>query len=207
MVSNNLLKRIIVSLIIFTSYFTLSLFSFESVKYFITIIYILIVVEILSNFKSKRYTIILYLSISYLSLYLIDFDTKNLIKFNLFISIIILFDSFSYIIGKIFGKTKIAFSFSPNKTLEGLIGGIFFSFIISIFYCIIFNINISLYLIIFIFLIIFSSFIGDMIESYFKRINNLKNASNYLPGHGGFFDRFDSLIFSILSYSIFNNLI
>ena len=200
MVSNNLLKRIIVSLIIFTSYFTLSLFSFESVKYFITIIYILIVVEILSNFKSKRYTIILYLSISYLSLYLIDFDTKNLIKFNLFISIIILFDSFSYIIGKIFGKTKIAFSFSPNKTLEGLIGGIFFSFII-------FNINISLYLILFIFLIIFSSFIGDMIESYFKRINNLKNASNYLPGHGGFFDRFDSLIFSILSYSIFNNLI
>ena len=138
---------------------------------------------------------------------MIDFDTKNLIKFNLFISIIILFDSFSYIIGKIFGKTKIAFSFSPNKTLEGLIGGIFFSFIISIFYCIIFNINISLYLILFIFLIIFSSFIGDMIESYFKRINNLKNSSNYLPGHGGFFDRFDSLIFSILTYSIFNNLI
>ena len=47
------------------------------------------------------------------------------------------------------------------------------------------------------------TFIGDIIESIFKRLNNLKNSSNYLPGHGGFFDRFDSFIFAIFPYYIF----
>ena len=57
-------------------------------------------------------------------------------------------------------------------------------------------------LIIFICLIILTAFIGDIIESIFKRINNLKNSSELIPGHGGLFDRFDSFLFSIIFYSI-----
>ena len=49
-------------------------------------------------------------------------------------------------------------------------------------------------------MIILSSFTGDIIESFFKRKNNIKNSSNFLPGHGGFFDRFDSFIFSVIPF-------
>ena len=43
---------------------------------------------------------------------------------------------------------------------------------------------------------------GDIVESYFKRKNDLKNSSEFIPGHGGVFDRFDSFLFSIIIYSI-----
>ena len=57
--------------------------------------------------------------------------------------------------------------------------------------------NLSLY-----FLLI--SIIGDLIESYFKRKNNIKDSSQFLPGHGGYFDRFDSFIASIIFLTIFS---
>ena len=62
--------------------------------------------------------------------------------------------------------------------------------------------TINIELIIFIFIIIISALIGDLIESFFKRKSNLKNSSEFIPGHGGVFDRFDSFIFSIIIYSI-----
>jgi len=131
----------------------------------------------------------------------LDFNKNNFTKFNLLIIIIISFDIFSYLIGSKIGKNTIAISISPNKTYEGLFGGIISSIFISIFYSLYINLTVNLYLIIFILLIIVSSFIGDMVESYFKRQNNIKNSSNYLPGHGGFFDRFDSFIISIITYT------
>ena len=69
-----------------------------------------------------------------------------------------------------------------------------------------FEIKINKELIIYVFFIIFSSFIGDIIESYFKRKNNIKNSSGFIPGHGGIFDRFDSFLFSIIFYSISINI-
>ena len=78
--------------------------------------------------------------------------------------------------------------------------------LISTVFTLIYNIEISLNLYFFIILIIIFSFIGDIIESYFKRKNNLKNSSNFIPGHGGVFDRFDSFLFSIIIYSISVNI-
>ena len=51
------------------------------------------------------------------------------------------------------------------------------------------------------------SIVGDLIESYFKRKNNIKDSSKYLPGHGGYFDRFDSFIASIIMLTVFSKLL
>ena len=121
------------------------------------------------------------------------------------IIIIISFDIFSYIVGSSIGKNKFLNNISPNKTLEGLIGGLFFSYLMALVYCYTFNFDINLSLLFFIFLIISSSFVGDLIESIFKRKNNIKNSSNILLGHGGFFDRFDSFILSFITYALYSN--
>ena len=53
-------------------------------------------------------------------------------------------------------------------------------------------------------LVILFSFLGDFIQSYFKRINYLKDSGSFIPGHGGFFDRFDSFLLVIIPISILN---
>jgi len=118
--------------------------------------------------------------------------------------IIITFDIFSYFFGKIFGKTKIL-RVSPNKTLEGFLGGFITTYVFCFLYLIYFNLKINISLILITSLILIFAFIGDIIESYFKRKNYLKNSSNFIPGHGGVFDRFDSFLCSIIIYSLLNS--
>tara|TARA_B100001057_G_C22680269_1_gene883475 strand:+ start:346 stop:666 length:321 start_codon:yes stop_codon:yes gene_type:complete len=103
-----------------------------------------------------------------------------------------------------FGRTRLI-SISPNKTIEGLIGGVLLSLISATLLANYLSIEINLKSLIFISLIIIFAFFGDMIESFFKRKNELKNSSSFIPGHGGIFDRFDSFLFSIMFYSIFIN--
>ena len=112
-----------------------------------------------------------------------------------FLFIIILISSidiFSYISGKIFGKNKIIPSISPNKTLEGYLGG--FSFTI-LFFILFFNINNLIWTfvdLVYLTVIILLAFFGDLFMSFIKRIYDIKNTSNFLPGHGGILDRLDS---------------
>ena len=92
-------------------------------------------------------------------------------------------------------------SISPNKTYEGLIGGVIFTTFTMSFFNYIFTNYYTLSYILIILSIIFLSFVGDIIESYFKRLSKIKNSSKLIPGHGGFFDRFDSFI--LVTYGIF----
>ena len=202
MAYNNLIKRILISLIFFLVYFLFCFINFNFIFYLLIAIYLLIITEVIINFKKFKYLIIAYILISFIASLNIQFNNDYIIKFNLMILTVIIFDMFSYFVGYNYGKIKILNKISPNKTLEGLVGGLVFSFIISLMYSAYFNLKINSYLFIFIFAIIFSSFIGDIIESFFKRLNNLKNSSELLPGHGGFFDRFDSFILSLITYSL-----
>jgi phosphatidate cytidylyltransferase len=98
-----------------------------------------------------------------------------------------------YVFGKLFGGPKLI-KISPNKTWSGAFG----SLILSQFACLIFfldsnyilNINIFLFQ----FLLSVIGQIGDILMSYIKRINDKKDTSNFIPGHGGFLDRVDGLI-------------
>ena len=202
MVYKNLLSRFVISIIILFTYLSISIYNFEYMLIFIFALYFLIILEVIINFKKNKLLIIIYVLFSLSFIFNIDFVDKNLIKFNLMIITIISFDIFSYIFGSSFGKRKILIKISPKKTLEGLLGGIFASIMFSFVYSSYYNLDIDINLLIFVFLIILSAFIGDIIQSFFKRINGLKNSSNYLPGHGGFFDRFDSFLLSIIIYSL-----
>ena len=198
MVYKNLYNRLFFSLFFFVLYF-IALNNKYLLFIIGTFIYLFIFYEIYKYFKKFVKLILLYLFSSYFCFTYYFFNFYDFIIFNFFVSTIILFDSFSYFTGKIIGKKKIFKFISPKKTLEGYLGGIFFSNLFLITICYFINIELkNITLIILINLTILISILGDLIESYFKRINNIKDSSKYLPGHGGFFDRFDSFIASIM---------
>ena len=110
---------------------------------------------------------------------------------------VILTDSFCYYVGCRFGKHKLSHVISPNKTIEGAIGGT----TMCILFCLIFGIYVIgfpwYHALILGFIIAFCAQIGDLCESMIKRDAGVKDSSNVLPGHGGFLDRTDSYIFTI----------
>lgn len=119
-------------------------------------------------------------------------------------------DVFQYLMGKFFGKHKIVPTISPNKTLEGFIGGVLITIILSnILGFFLLKTDIITNSIIGITLGVFG-FCGDIFMSYLKRKTDVKDTGTLLPGHGGLLDRMDSLIFNaplffwILSFLIKN---
>tara|TARA_B100000575_G_scaffold67265_1_gene51969 strand:+ start:677 stop:1303 length:627 start_codon:yes stop_codon:yes gene_type:complete len=207
MVYKNFVLRSLVGVFLLLIYFTTLAINYNLIFFLIIFLYIILFIEINLYFKKNKLLILLYLLFSLIFFINIGFDKENIYNFNYMLFIIITFDIFSYVVGSRYGSKKILKKISPNKTLEGLIGGIIFSLLFSISLIILLEGQIKLNNILFIIVIISFSFIGDIIESYFKRINSLKNSSNFLPGHGGFFDRFDSLIFSMIPYSVFSNIL
>ncbi|MDW7675673.1 MAG: phosphatidate cytidylyltransferase [Bacillota bacterium] len=104
-------------------------------------------------------------------------------------------DTFAYFVGRAFGKQKLAPSLSPNKTREGAIGGLLGTILISVLFSNFF-LDISIYWAILIGAC--SSLLaqlGDLCESGLKRLANVKDSGNLIPGHGGVLDRFDSILF------------
>ena len=104
-------------------------------------------------------------------------------------------DSGAYFAGKTFGKRKMSPAVSPNKTIEGLIGGVITAIIVGWIAASAFDIRFdstAAMLGIFIATIIISV-LGDLVESMFKRASGIKDSGTIIPGHGGILDRIDSL--------------
>ena len=201
----NLSIRILSSFIFIILFSSIFFYYTDKIIYFITLIYFLICIEVFLNFKKSINVILLYISISYLSIAIYIIFVFNLYEFTAIVLVIICFDSFCYLFGKILGKHKILNKISPNKTYEGLFGGIIFTNLFFLIFYLnfdIYKISIDSNVFFFINMIILLSFLGDLIQSYFKRLNNIKDSSNFLPGHGGFFDRFDSFLLVIIPFSI-----
>ncbi len=205
MVYKNFLLRLLFTFLFISLYLLISYINFYYIFYLILIIYFLIFLEIYIYFIKYKLIIILYVILSFSSFLFIDFSNSEFKNFNLFIFIVITFDTFSYLIGSYFGRNKLTY-ISPNKTIEGFFGGIISSLCLSLILSYYLNFSINFNLTLYILLIIFAAFAGDIVESFFKRKNFLKNSSELIPGHGGVFDRFDSFLFSIIFYSISINI-
>ena len=106
-------------------------------------------------------------------------------------------DTGAYFIGKNFGKHKLAPHISPGKSIEGAIGG---AILVVSYLMLLKYFNLALYLptiittVKFALILTIVSIMGDLFESWLKRVAKVKDSSKILPGHGGVFDRIDSLI-------------
>jgi phosphatidate cytidylyltransferase len=115
-------------------------------------------------------------------------------------------DTFAYITGMLVGKHHFT-DISPNKTIEGCIGGaVMGTLIAAIYYFTLFNTYNVFILFLLTFLISITSQVGDLVFSYIKREYGVKDFSNLIPGHGGILDRLDSIIFAILGFVVFSSI-
>ena len=204
------IKRTITSFILIFLFLFIFLFYDKYLIYLAYLIYLIIILELIYNFRKNIYIffislIYLFFSLICLKLYFTTFYIKE--KFLFTILLVIIFDIASYIFGMKFGRLKILPIISPNKTYFGLITGLMTAFILGSLINYYYKIFETLLMIYFIFFTLSSAFLGDIIESIFKRKSKLKNSSNFLPGHGGFFDRFDSLIMVFIFLFLFNSII
>jgi phosphatidate cytidylyltransferase len=125
-----------------------------------------------------------------------DFPEGSKLVFFLLL-VVWLGDSGAYYVGKTFGKHKLSPRISPKKTVEGLLGGILASVITAvIIHYTFFEAFPLLHAIIAGVILSFAGVVGDLAESMWKRSAAVKDSGTLIPGHGGFLDRFDSILFT-----------
>ncbi len=186
--------------LIYNNYFSVIVFLF------ITSI-ICIEINQMKN-KNRSYLLFnLYLTFTVLSFFLFLFllitEIVSLLYILATIATIWLFDTFSYIGGKIIGGAKLMPKISSGKTLSGFITGVFVTVLIIqlLFYYLDIENKFTIYYTLF---IIALSFVGDTVVSMLKRYASIKDSGKIMPGHGGLLDRFDSFIIVFLIFGISN---
>lgn len=118
-------------------------------------------------------------------------------------------DTYAFIVGKLIGRTKLLEVISPNKTLEGMVGGTVFGvFIGTVFYHLFVSNMMPIYAVVImtLFLSVMGQF-GDLVFSAIKRYFGKKDFSNLISVHGGILDRLDSVVFVLLGFMFFMILI
>ena len=201
---NNFKKRFTVSLLAFPLIYIL-LYQKLLFNLLILIVFLFCLYEWNKIFKKKNPIFFLGLLILLVFLFslirIYNIEDFNL-KFLWLILITWLTDIGGYIFGKLFGGPKLV-KISPNKTWAGALGSLILS---QLAFLIFFLDNSYKFNVAIIFIQIFLSIvgqIGDILMSYIKRKNNKKDTSNFIPGHGGFLDRVDGLIWVIIIGNIF----
>lgn len=161
------------------------------------------------NYKLLLFSMIGFVYISLSCGFMINFRTIGIISgnsfsldFGLIMPLLIIAsmwinDTMAYIVGSLIGKTQMS-SISPKKTWEGTIGGGVLAVIVVTFLGYIFFKADVKQLIIITIIACTTGVLGDLFESKLKRLANVKDSGKIMPGHGGFLDRFDSLLMATI---------
>ena len=196
---SNFTKRFIISLLAFPLIYIL-LYQKYLFNILIIITFLLCIYEWVNLFSKKGLLfvfgiiILLIFLISILRIY--NFSEFNL-KFLWLILITWLTDIGGYIFGKLIGGPKLI-KISPNKTWSGLVGSIILSQFAFLIFFLDPNYKFNISILFSQFILSIAGQVGDIMMSYVKRINNKKDTSNLIPGHGGFLDRVDGLIWIMI---------
>lgn len=160
----------------------------------------LLFIRIIPMFEKKKFIVsVFYLISCFLFITLIPFDGLGNYQPIYILGLLILIwvnDTFAYLSGKNFGKHKLYEKISPKKTIEGFIGGLIACVIAG---GLIHHFSNTLSTIHWIILAVITSVfgtIGDLIQSKFKRQAGVKDSGTIMPGHGGVFDRLDSILYA-----------
>ena len=217
MINTELKKRILSSLFLIPITF---FFIFQNNFFFIFFLSIIFLVSSYEWIKMNKKDLIKIVGIYYLFFaFFMAYFLRDKFSLGIFILILIICiftDLGGYILGKIFKGPKLT-KISPKKTYSGSLGGFVLSIISVIIYIkyttigeatyfnllVLTNNNLVIDKMFFLFILFISlvSQIGDLIISYFKRLEKVKNTGKLLPGHGGLLDRIDGIIFAIpISY-------
>lgn len=146
------------------------------------------------------YAMVYYIIASFVALVILRYMQNGSFVFLLVFIIAWVSDGAAYFVGTFLGKTPLAPNISPKKTVEGAIGGVIFATLSAVVFGIIIELSVpgvkANYLVLTLlgFFLSIISMIGDLWASLIKREFGIKDYSNLLPGHGGIFDRFDSVL-------------
>jgi len=201
---SNFKKRFVISLLAFPLIYIL-LYQKILFNLLVVIIFLFCLYEWIKIFKKKN--IIFFLGLLILFFFLIsliriyNFEDYNL-KFLWLILLTWLTDIGGYIFGKLFGGPKLI-KISPNKTWAGAVGSIILSQFAFLIFFLDANYKFNFYILFSQLFLSIIGQIGDILMSYIKRKNNKKDTSNFIPGHGGFLDRVDGLIWIIIFGNFF----
>lgn len=149
----------------------------------------------IKHMRIKSLLACFYISVPFLAAAIMNLHSE---LSHVLISIMILIwvsDSCAYFVGSRVGKRKLFPSISPKKTWEGFYGAGMCVFIASYIVGSLFKVHTLEFWMIFALIIWILGSLGDLIASQVKRIHKVKDSGSILPGHGGFFDRFDAFIF------------
>ena len=209
--NSNIKKRILTSILLISLLIGMFFYSYIMIISLIIIaiiswieFYALISKILKKNILKDRFLRFIYktLSLFYLSglvylIFAIESDYSELKIYLLYsVLVAIMSDIGGLVCGKIFKGKKLT-KISPNKTISGAIGSFIFSiFLIPIFYKTYIDQNLLKILLITV-IISLTSQLGDLLISLLKRKAKVKDTSDLLPGHGGFLDRIDGIIFAI----------
>lgn len=145
----------------------------------------------------------LYITLPFCLLLLISYEYKleNTLYYYAFVLAIFVFiwvnDTFAFLTGITLGKHKLLERISPKKTIEGFVGGIFFTMLAGVGFSFLFTEYNILFWIGFAFIASLFATLGDLFESLIKRTYKVKDSGILIPGHGGILDRIDSLLLVI----------